>query len=72
MPKYEDVEDDGFNTVVGSNEAPQVPIDQRCADCHQLIAPDGSELRTWCPFCDRTDCPHLIYRARHPATNIGE
>ena len=72
MPKYEDVEDDGFNTVVGSNEAPQAPIDQRCAGCHQLITPDGSGHRTWCPFCDRTDCSRLIYRARHPATNIGE
>jgi hypothetical protein len=72
MPKQEDVEGDGFISTAGSNKVPQVPIDQRCADCHQLIAPDGSGHRTWRPFFDRTDCPRLISRARHPATNIGE
>jgi len=66
----EDSEDDGFITVVGRTKAPQVPINQRCADCHQPIAPDGSGYLSWCPFDGYEAFPRL--RARHPHTNIGE
>ncbi len=47
--QYDNVEDDGFITVVGLRRKPDVPVEQRCADC-----------------------PRLLTRTRHPATNIGE
>lgn len=72
MRKYQEVEDDGFITIVGLNTAPQVPIDQRCADCHQPIAANGSGHLTWCPFFSQTDGPRILSRGRHAATSIGE
>ena len=72
MRQYDNVEDDGFITVVGLTRKQEVPVDQRCADCHQPIAPDGSGHLTWCPFFGDTDCPRLHTRVRHPATSIGE
>lgn len=72
MRQYENVEDDGFITAVGLTRKPEVPVDQRCADCHRPIAPDGSGHLTWCPFFEDTKGPRLLTRTRHPATSIGE
>lgn len=72
MRKYQQVEDDGLITGVALKKAPRVRIDQRCADCHQPIAADGSGHLTWCPFFGQPDGPRLLSRGRHTATSIGE
>jgi len=59
-----EIEDDGFITVYGGPTATSartsVPIDQRCADCHQAIAPDGSGHLSWCPFDGYKEFPRLL------------
>jgi hypothetical protein len=72
MGQDHNVEDDGFITVVGFTRKPHVPVDQRCADCHQPIAHDGSGHVTWCPFFGEATCLRLLTCIRHPATSIGE
>lgn len=72
MRQYDDVEDDGFITVVGLSPAPEASVSDRCADCHQFIEADGSGHLSWCPFFGRTTGPRLQARARHPSTSIGE
>ena len=54
----------------GPGGSTQVPIGDRCADCHRPIAPDGSGHLSWCPFDGYRDFPRL--RSRHPTPNIGE